>query len=106
MAELSPDDLCGVCGTIRELHGDKNHKFDLDGNLIPVKEPVNKMPAAPRVIKDPVPATMLRLVERLVAKKLLDGDDLLFILGGVENGETNRGSVGPFATGANHSPST
>jgi len=80
------DDLCGVCSLTRENHGDTNHEFNSEGMLIPKKklEPPRNTPPAARqsgVGLDEMVALELRLVQRLIAKGLLDGDDLLFIFG-------------------------
>lgn len=92
---MSPDDECGVCGTQRDQHGDMNHEFNLDGVLIRKKAPPSASEEAPRtreeaaqsreagvLAKDPTTRLTLRLVERLVAKGLFDGEDMLYIFGG------------------------
>lgn len=88
----SPDDLCGVCGMTRENHGDSNHEFNLEGVLIPKKPPTpapNRPPAARDEGRPDPTAAFLRLVERLIAKGVLEGDDLIYIFGGGHAG--NRG---------------
>ncbi len=97
MAAISPDDLCGVCSTKRDEHGDKNHEFNLEGELIPKKKPEPARQSAPQprgsgLNNDPVARLQIRLVERLVSKGLLEGDDLVYIFGG-EN-ENHRGQTG------------
>ena len=95
---VSPDDECGVCGTTRENHGDKHHEFDIDGNLRPKKKAEPARQQAPQtaagqaLARDASTQVVLRLVERLVAKQLLSGDDLLYIFGGGDNA-SNRGSA-------------
>jgi hypothetical protein len=85
---VTPDDECGVCGTIRDQHGDKAHEFNLDGVLKPKKmgEKGRAQPPMSReaqvLTKDPSTAVMLRLVEKLVARGLLEGEDLVYIFGG------------------------
>lgn len=37
MADISPDDLCVICETKRDEHGDRMHQFSLDGQLIELK---------------------------------------------------------------------
>lgn len=94
MAEaLDPLEVCEVCGDIREEHGDKNHEFSQDGIIVPIKkgEPARQSPPrakddqlgveVDRISRDPVTAMSLRMIERLVAKNLLDGEDLMFIFG-------------------------
>lgn len=83
---VSADDVCEVCGETRENHGDKKHKFSIDGQLIPIEpgpKPSNTPPAR-AVANDPVARLHLRLVERLVAKGIFDGTDLLYIFGGAD----------------------
>lgn len=89
-SKVSPDDQCGVCGTIREEHGDKHHEFNLEGMLIDKKPgpPPRNTPPQPRgagvespLSQDPVARLQVRLIERLVAKGLLSGEDLLYIFG-------------------------
>jgi hypothetical protein len=83
----SPDDECGVCGATRENHGDKNHEFSIEGVLTPKKAPAapRQMAPSPRAAAlgaDPVARLVIRLVERLAQKGLLDGEDMLKIFGG------------------------
>ena len=78
---------------VREEHGDSNHQFSKEGELIPIKkgEPARQEPPKMRtdqagvevdkISRDPVTAMSLRMIERLVAKNLLDGEDLMFIFG-------------------------
>lgn len=90
MAEaLDPDEVCGVCNTTRENHGDKHHAFSKDGELIPLKPgmPARRQPPAPRgsmpaVMEAQSTGLLLRLIERLAQKGLLDGPDLFMIFGG------------------------
>lgn len=89
-APLSPDEECGVCGTQRDQHGDKQHQFNLDGQLIPLKPAEPPRQTAPRE-RDPnlKPSgveeqhkAFLRLNEVLLEKGVIDGSDLIRILGG------------------------
>lgn len=84
ITSIRPDDICEVCGTKREDHGDKNHKFNSMERVDPRPVPKNIPPTAKgdAVSRDPLTALHLRLVEKLIAKNLLDGDDLLYIFGG------------------------
>lgn len=81
---LDPDEECGVCGTTREQHGDKNHKFSVDGVLEPLDpKPVPRaLPPGVRGGVDPSTRVVLRLVEVLIAKGVLDGQDLVHVFGG------------------------
>lgn len=90
-SEINPDDLCGVCNTKRDEHGDKQHVFDLDGNLVPKKapEPQRRQPpktreeaAAAEAVKPDAHAAVLRLSEILLQKGIIDSADLFYILGG------------------------
>lgn len=88
-----PDDECALCGLTRENHGDSNHKFSQDGELIPVKPgpPARQQPpeekkaslSAPAkdLAEDTTAQAFLRLVDVLVKKEVLDGQDLMYILG-------------------------
>jgi len=83
-----PDEECRICGTKREEHGDRNHEFSSDGVLVPKKAPEPPREQAPQrrsyggeAKPDPT-AAYLRLVERLIAKNLLNGEDLIYIFGG------------------------
>lgn len=95
-----PDERCGVCEETRENHGDKNHEFNAEGQLIPKKQgsPAQNTPPNPAVQKaerDPLLAPVLRLVQTLIAKGILEGDDLVHIFGGDignHRGQTGEGS--------------
>lgn len=89
-APLSPDEECGVCGAQRDQHGDKQHQFNLDGQLIPLKpaEPPRQTPPrergsmpAPSGVEEQHKA-FLRLNEVLLEKGVINGQDLIRILGG------------------------
>lgn len=87
-------DICGVCETQRDQHGDKMHEFNVLGTLIPKAEPEaprqsppqlkgDELKSAAQVLgSDPVARLQLRLITRLVNKGLLDGNDLVHIFGG------------------------
>lgn len=88
---VSPDDECQLCGETRENHGDSNHEFSVDGSLVPKKRPEPGKPAPQE--KDPnrpakpsgveeLEKAFLRLNEVLLSKGVLDGRDLIQILGG------------------------
>lgn len=82
---MSPDDVCGVCSMKRDEHGDTQHEFNIDGVLIkkkPPAPPTRLAPAARAVAADPTTRLVLRMVSRLVAKGVLDGDDMVNIFGG------------------------
>lgn len=88
---LSPDDLCLVCNTKRDEHGDKNHQFSLTSDVpIPLKPGEPPRQQAPRE-RDPnakpsgveeLEKAFLRLNEVLLEKGVIDGRDLIQILGG------------------------
>lgn len=101
-SSVSPDDECQVCMETRENHGDKNHKFSVDGILEP-KEPAPKARQQPPAFKgqesraqrlggDPTAALSLRLIERLVSKGVFNGDDLVYLFGGED--APDRGPTG------------
>lgn len=86
------DDVCAVCEETRENHGDKNHEFSLDGVLKPIKqgppprnEPPRERGAQPSPAQvlgnDPVARLQLRMIERMVAKGIFDGEDLMYVFG-------------------------
>lgn len=86
----SPDEECQLCGVTRENHGDSNHEFSTDGQLRPVKRGEPPRKEAPRE-RDPnhspkgveeMEKAFLRLNEVLLEKGILDGRDLIKILGG------------------------
>lgn len=88
MAKL--DDICGVCGIQRDMHGDKNHVFRLDDMLIPkapAPEPRKKAPK--HRDDDPQPSSgpdvgkaFATLVEVLAEKGLLNHKDIIRIFSG------------------------
>lgn len=103
---VSQDDICEVCMETREFHGDKNHEFSSDGVLTPKKKPEPPKPGPiPRTIPDPTQAALLRLVERLISKELIQGDDLVYIFGGI-SGSTDRGPTSTEVQGDNSTSST
>ena len=89
-APLNPDEPCSVCGIKRDEHGDTNHEFNLDGQLIPLKPapPSRQDPPRERDPKAKPPGVeemekaFLRLNEVLLEKGVIDGRDLIQILGG------------------------
>lgn len=92
MTMMSPDDECGICGTTRDMHGDKNHQFNMDGQLIPIKERPAPRQEAPQHRDDPKPGVetnkpdahlaLLGLIEVLIEKGVLDARDVFKVLGG------------------------
>ncbi|AVR56898.1 hypothetical protein PBI_TRISCUIT_25 [Microbacterium phage Triscuit] len=56
MVDISPDDVCLVCGTKRDEHGDKHHVFSLTSD-VPMPIPAGPEPKrqAPRHRDDPAP---------------------------------------------------
>lgn len=109
---ISPDDLCGVCGTARDMHGDKHHKFTLDDDLIPIEpgpprrnEPPQRKDEqkkrgggsvlsapAEELSRDPVANLQIRLIERMAAKGLLDGLDMMYIFGAIPEAPKSEGA--------------
>lgn len=96
---LNPYDRCAVCDTTREEHGDKHHAFSLDGELIPLKPgmpPRRQAPtprgAMPMNLESQTTGLLLRLIERLAQKGLLEGPDMVMIFGG-PNVAPARGSA-------------
>ena len=87
---MSPDDTCGVCDETRENHGDKNHEFNIEGNLVPKKPAEPPRQTAPKERGEaPSPKgveemekAFLRLNEVLIEKGILDARDIVRILGG------------------------
>lgn len=96
------DETCVHCGLTRDEHGDSQHKFSLDGQLIPIDPPPKPSREAPRHRDDPpAPAgvevgpdlklAFATLVEVLAEKKisfdgvnrpLLDTKDVIRIFSG------------------------
>lgn len=79
-----PDEACQVCGVSREMHGDKNHKFSLDGQLVGLDPPPKPRQESP-VHRDEErikAASFATLIEVLAEKKLLDAKDIIRIFTG------------------------
>lgn len=94
-AKPNIDDKCMVCGVSRVDHGDKNHVFSVDGNLIklePRPEPKQKPPrtideaeqdkVTQELAKSMEINAVLRLTEVLIEKGILDSKDTMFIFSG------------------------
>lgn len=84
---VEPDDLCMICNKTREMHGDMNHKFSEDGQLIPIEKRPEPRVKPPRHRDDPLPPTedaraIATLVEVLIEKDVLDAKDVLRIFKG------------------------
>lgn len=99
-----PDQVCAVCGGKRDEHGDKNHLFSLDGQLIPKAPGLPPRRKAPRERQlgtdmpdrdDPVARLTLRMIERMVVKGQLNESDLFAIFGGTH--APDRGQAGTDA---------
>ena len=94
--EALPDDICKVCNTTRENHGDLNHYFSNDGSLIPRTPPGNAQKQPPKVkpehatkeellqymSEDLQAKAVMRLTEVLLEKGLIDGKDTIYIYSG------------------------
>ena len=86
----APTDVCEICGTQRDEHGDKHHRFSEEGEFVPMEagaKPRQEAPkergSAPRPVgTEHVAALHLRLIEVLVEKGILDGEDLHKLFGG------------------------
>lgn len=79
------DEQCQVCGEIRENHGDKNHKFSTDGQLLPLDPPKPASREAPRhrddVVAEAIKAeSFAMLLEVLAEKNILNEKDIIRIL--------------------------
>lgn len=77
----SPYDVCQLCGLTRENHGDSNHEFSIDGQLIPTKprpEP-RQDPPRERVTQEMKANTLAMLVEILAEKDILNAKDIVRI---------------------------
>lgn len=93
---INPDEPCFICGLARVDHGDARHEWSADGKITIKPEPAPAREQAPQprstarressaaevLGSDPVARLSLKLITRLVDKGLLDGDDLLYIMGG------------------------
>ena len=104
MAAIDPDERCGICEETRENHGDANHMFSAEGELIPKKPapPAKNTPPAERsnsLVRDPLTNVVLRLVEQLIANNLLKPEDLMYVMGGID--ADNRRQVRAKTTGDN-----
>lgn len=105
----SPDARCGVCGTKRDQHGDKHHKFTLDDEVIEVEPGAapRKQPPTERgqaLSRDPVANLVIRLVSTLVAKGLINGDDMVEIFGGLRADHRGKPATGSVAPSNEESP--
>jgi len=102
-SKISPDDLCGVCDTTREMHGDKLHLFTLDNQLIPTSPAPAPRQEAPKLrsetpsdaktlSKDLNTQLSLRVIDTLTKKGIFNGEDLFYIFGG-ESSDSTRGQA-------------
>ena len=84
---MNLNEVCGLCGLKRDEHGEVQHEFSVEGVLKKKAPPTvpRNIPPSPRgqaMVNDPTVRMNLKLIERLIAKGVLDGDDLLYIFGG------------------------
>lgn len=98
MDNKDPDQLCVLCGTKRDEHGDRRHGFSTTGELVqlPPSTPARSTPpSAPQVSMQvsQLSAVLLRLIETLASAGVISGTDLVAIFGG-GNAPANRGSSG------------
>lgn len=90
MVDISPDDVCALCNTKRDEHGDMNHQFSLDGQLIPirkgpegVKPPQTREEATQAASNLPdVGRAFATLVEILAEKEIVNAKDIIRIFSG------------------------
>ena len=90
---VRPDDVCLLCSLQRDQHGDSQHKFSLDGQLIPVEQGPTPKKQPPKERADLVSNmqqsmeanAVLRLTEVLIEKGVLDGKDTLYIFSGMKS---------------------
>lgn len=90
------DDKCMICGQSRDMHGDMQHKFSADGQLIQNKPAPEPKQTAPRLrpedadldqVKEDLAKSIqanatMRLTEVLIEKGILDGKDTMYIFSG------------------------
>lgn len=88
-AMVDPDELCSICDKPRDMHGDMNHEFNTEGQLIqkkPRPEPDRKPPKhrddEPDPKTDENSRALATLVEVLIEKNILDAKDVLRIFKG------------------------
>lgn len=88
-SEVSPDDVCLVCGTIRDQHGDKQHKFNnMDDQVHKLDPPPKPGREAPRSRSEAQleeyqnGKAIASLLEVLLEKGVIDGKDTIRILMG------------------------
>lgn len=90
--DLQPDDVCAVCQTTREMHGDKNHKFDTENDVPQKLDPPPRPrqdPPTPRGITDQIKAvSFAMLMEVLAEKNILDAKDIIRIFTAEPNGSS------------------
>jgi len=80
---INPDDVCVLCHLTRDQHGDVNHEFSLDGQLISKRppEPPRQQPPAVRGATDQdVRSAFAALLNILVEKEILTAKDLVVII--------------------------
>lgn len=86
---VDPDEVCSICPNTRENHGDMNHEFNTEGQLIQKKKAPEPRAKAPEHRDDPKPrdgdpnsraiATML---EVLAEKGIFEPRDIIRVLQG------------------------
>lgn len=89
----SPDDICAVCSSPRDQHGDMNHEFSINGELVTVKPgpPPTNNPPKKREDKEqlvpvspelPTPENFVALLDILISKDIINAQEVIYILGG------------------------
>jgi hypothetical protein len=82
---VDPDEQCQICHKKRDEHGDMNHKFSTDGQLIPIeREKPRQQPPVHREDPKSTPTdrAFATLLEVLIEKNMLDARDVLRIMSG------------------------
>lgn len=98
---IDPDEACVHCGITRENHGDMQHVFSREGEPLrkkeapPTPQSLPPTPAGRAAAGDPTTRLVLRLIESLVDKGILDGLDMIKIFGGTDAPASGRTPVQP-----------
>lgn len=80
---VNPDEPCSICSETRENHGDKHHKFNTEGHLIPLDPPPKPRAEAPVHVSEAIKAaSFATLMEVLVEKEILTAKDVIRVFGG------------------------
>ena len=78
-----PDERCQICSETRENHGDKHHKFSVDGQLAMLEPPPKPRATPPKEIgRDETAIAFATLLEVLAEKEIIGAKDIIRILTG------------------------